>query len=92
MVIKNSDDNTVRNQRRLPDPEICRTRSERQTFGSTDCLVENPSGCEYAVRSVSGFHCYHPDRHCFAKAGKLKTIAVVAELLVVRATKKPDIL
>ena len=63
-------DETVNNQRRLPDPEICRTRYERQSFGSTDCLVESPGGCEYAVRSVSGFHCYHPDRHSFAKTGK----------------------
>jgi hypothetical protein len=85
-------DETVNNQRRLPDPEICRTRSERHTFGSTDCLVENPSGCEYAVRSVSGFHCYHPDRRNFEKADQLETIAVVAELLVDRDRKTPDIL
>ena len=68
MVIKAISDNTVSNQRRLPDPEICRTRHERQIFGSTDCLVESPDDCEYAVRSVSGFHCYHRDRHTFGKA------------------------
>ena len=62
-------DDTVSKQRHIPDPKICRTRSERHPFDFTDCLVESPGGCEYAVRSVSGFHCYHPDRRNFEKAG-----------------------
>ena len=69
-------DETLSNQRRLPDPEICRTRYERQTFGSTDCLVENPCCCEYAVRSVSGFHCYHRDRRTFGKANRRFPLAL----------------
>jgi hypothetical protein len=63
-------DKAISRQKRLPDPEICRTRYLRQPFGFTDYLVENPNGCEYLVRSAAGVHCYHPDRRSFEKAGK----------------------
>ena len=64
-------DETVSDQKRFPDPEQCRTIYLGQSLGFTRCLVESPDGCEYAVRSVSGFHCYHPDRHTFGKANPL---------------------
>jgi hypothetical protein len=64
-------DDTFSKQRPVPHRERCRTRYETDAFGFTECLMETPSGCEYAVRSVSGFHCYHPDRHSFEKANPL---------------------
>jgi len=60
-------DNTVSNQRRLPDPEKCRTRYLGQTFCFSDCLVENPDACECAVRFGFGVFCRHPDRRSFEK-------------------------
>jgi len=58
-------DNTASEQRRLPDPRICRTRYLGKSLGFTDCLVDNPDGCEYALRLASGVICRHPDRREF---------------------------
>jgi hypothetical protein len=69
MVIDNSDDNTVRTQRRLPDPEICRTSYLWEGLDFSACLVENPKACEHAVGLGSGILCRHPDRRSFEKAG-----------------------
>ena len=63
-------DDTVSKQRHLPDPEICRTRYLGETLDFSDCLVENPEACEYALRFGSGILCRHPDRRSFEKAGK----------------------
>jgi hypothetical protein len=60
-------DETVRNQRRLPDPEICRTRYLGCNFPFSYCLAENPDTCKHAVRSGSGVFCRHPDRRSFEK-------------------------
>ncbi len=61
-------DDTVSNQRQLPDPKICRTRYLGETLPFSVCLVENPK-CEYAIVSFgSGFLCYHPDWRRFEKA------------------------
>jgi hypothetical protein len=56
---------TVGNQKRLPDPEICRTKYLNPYIIFSDCLVENPSGCEHAVNLGSGVRCYHPGRRSF---------------------------
>jgi hypothetical protein len=58
---------TVSNQRRLPDPEICRTRYLGQPLDFSKCLVKDPNGCEYAVRYGSGIYCHHADRRSFEK-------------------------
>ena len=63
-------DKAISNQRRLPDSEICRTRYLGETLDFSDCLVENPEACEYALRFGSGILCRHPDRRSFEKAGK----------------------
>jgi hypothetical protein len=55
------------NQRQLPDPEICRTVYFGQSLGFTDCLVEDPDLCKFAVRFGPGISCYHPDRRSFDK-------------------------
>ncbi len=60
-------DDTVTNQRRLPDPEICRTRHLGQTLDYSSCLVENSDSCEHAVRFGSSVFCRHPDRRSFEK-------------------------
>ncbi len=62
---------TVGDQRRLPDPEICRTRFLGDTLDYSDCLVKNPDSCGFAVRFSLGtfFFCRHPDRRSFEKAG-----------------------
>lgn len=60
-------DDTVSNQRSLPDPEACRTRYRGQSLDLSKCLVENPAGCEFALRFGSGVSCYHPDRRRFEK-------------------------
>jgi hypothetical protein len=62
-------DNTVSNQRRLPDPEQCRTRHLGQTLDFSECLVENPDGCEYALRFGRSVFCRHPDRRRYEKIG-----------------------
>ncbi len=54
-------DDTVSNQRRLPDLEICRAGYLGQCDLS-ECLEEIPEGCEYAVHLGSTFYCRHPDR------------------------------
>src|SRR5208283_182384 len=45
--------NTVSNQRSLPDTEICRTTYIAPADVS-QCLVENPDACEFAIRFGSG--------------------------------------
>jgi hypothetical protein len=60
-------DDPASGPRHLPDPEICRTMYFGHALGFTDCLVENPDGCEYAVRFGSGVSCFHPDRRSFDK-------------------------
>src|SRR5258706_15464426 len=58
-------DDTMSNQRQLPDPEICRTRYMGKSLGFTDCLVENPNGCPFAVILPSCVSCFDPDRQSF---------------------------
>jgi hypothetical protein len=60
-------DNTVGNQRPLADPEKCRTRYLGQSLDFSDCLVETPDGCKYALRFGSGVLCRHPNRRSFEK-------------------------
>ena len=61
---------TVRNQRRVPDPEKCRTRYLWPPLDFSECLVKNPDGCEYAVHFGSGVICRHPDRRSFEKTDR----------------------
>ena len=67
-------DDTVSIQRRLPDPEICRTRHLGQTLDLSKCLVENPNSCVYAVRYGSGVYCHHHDRRSFEKTIQKKQL------------------
>jgi len=60
---------TIRDQRCLPDPEICRTTCVEQFAASSKCLVENRESCGFAVRLGSAVYCYHPDRFGFEKPG-----------------------
>ena len=62
---------TVSNQRRLPDPEICRTRHLGPSLDLSKCLVENSNGCVYAVRYGSGVYCHHHDRRGFERKDRL---------------------
>jgi len=62
-------DETLSNQRRLPDPEICRTRYLWQGLEFSACLVENPNSCKHALRFGFGFFCRYNDRHGVEKAG-----------------------
>ena len=64
-------DNTVRNQRRLPDPELCRTGYLGKSLDLWKCLVESPEACEYAFRFSNGIICHHPDRRNFRKTPSL---------------------
>jgi hypothetical protein len=52
-------DDTVSNQRRLPDPKVCRTKYLGQALDFSKCLVENPDACPYAVSFSSGVICNH---------------------------------
>ena len=62
--------NTVSDQRRLPDAEVCRTRYVVPSAVS-QCLVENPDACQYAIRFGSGVICRHPARRSFEKPDPL---------------------
>ena len=62
-------DATVSNQRRLPNPKLCRTRYLERSPDLLECRVENPDACKYAVRVSSGVICRHPDRRSFEKTG-----------------------
>ena len=67
-IFKMTTDNTASSQRPLPDPEKCRTRYLGKLLGLTECLVENPDSCEFAVRFSSGVSCFHPERRSFDRA------------------------
>ena len=71
-------DDTVSNETRVPDPEKCRTRYVGLFLNFSDCLAENPEGCEFAVRFGLGVLCYHPDRRRFEKTGYVDAPAVPA--------------
>jgi hypothetical protein len=62
-------DNTVSDQRHLPNPERCRTRFLGATLTFSDCLVINPEACKHALRYGFGVFCRHPDRRNFEKKG-----------------------
>ncbi len=62
-------DDPVNNQRRLPDPEICRTRYLGDILKFSECLVKEPDSCEFAVRFGSTDFCRHPNRRSFEKSG-----------------------
>ncbi len=63
-------DDTVNDQRRLPDPKTCRTRNLKYlgpVLGLSHCLVKYPYACEYAARFDNKVFCRHPDRRSFEK-------------------------
>jgi hypothetical protein len=62
-------DDVVSSQRLLPDPETCRTRYLGPTLDFSECLVNNPLVCKYAVKFGKSFFCRHPDRRSFEKPG-----------------------
>lgn len=62
-------DGTVSNQRRLPDPEVCRTEYLGRSLVLSKCLVENPDLCRSALDFGFGVYCSHPDRRSFEKTG-----------------------
>ena len=62
-------DDAVRNQRRFPDPEICRTRSVVNAVTFSECLAKDPVSCKYAVSFDLALFCRHPDRRNFEMAG-----------------------
>ena len=53
--------NTVSNQRPVPDPKRCRTRNVGGYLAFTYCLVEPPNRCEFAARFGDDVLCRHPD-------------------------------
>ena len=61
---------TVNNQRRLPDPEICRTAFGEGVPVFSFCMVHTPDGCRHTSRLGSFVLCLHPDRRKFEKAEK----------------------
>ena len=60
-------DDTVGNQRTIPDGEKCRTRNVGGYLDFTYCLVEPPTACEYAERFGDDILCRHPDRLLFPR-------------------------
>jgi hypothetical protein len=58
-------DDSVGNQRRLPDMERCLTGHLEHSLDDSVCLVKDPHGCEYARRFGSSVFCQHPDRRSF---------------------------
>ena len=58
-------ENAASVQKRFPDPDRCRTKYLGQTLPFSDCLVEDPDGCEYALRFPHCVSCNHPDRRKF---------------------------
>ncbi len=46
---------------RLPDPAICRARHSG-VGDLVDCLVDNPTGCKYALNFGHHFYCNHPEK------------------------------
>jgi hypothetical protein len=59
--------NTVNNQRHLPDPAICRTDSGGGFPVFSLCMVHNSDGCRHASRLGSLGICLHPERRSFEK-------------------------
>jgi len=78
--------------RHLPDPEICRTRYLGGTLPFSDCLVENPEGCEYARRFRYCVSCTHPDRRKFEAPRKpiQKILQTILRLGRTRTPRKPN--
>jgi len=48
---------------KLPDPEICKTRSVANNVW--ECLVADPALCRFLSRFGQGYYCNHSDRRCF---------------------------
>ncbi len=69
MTTARKTDDKVSKQRRLPDPQICRTKYLGQALDFSKCLVANPEVCKYAVSFSGGVICDHPHRRWFEKAG-----------------------
>ena len=63
-------DGTVSNQRRLPNPKICRTRYLGQALDFSKCLVGNLEACKYAVSFSGGVICSHPHCRWFENTGR----------------------
>ena len=61
---------TATDQKRLPDSEICRTAYVAQSDVS-QCLVDNPDACQFAIRYGSGVICRHYARRRFERSGPL---------------------
>jgi hypothetical protein len=61
---------TVSNQRRLPDPKVCRTKYLGQALDFSKCLVGNPEACKYAVSFSGGVICNHPYHRWFDKTDR----------------------
>jgi hypothetical protein len=64
---------TVSDQKRLPDLEICRTAYVAQSDVS-QCLVDNPDACQFAIRYGSGVICRHYARRRLEKSDSLVSL------------------
>jgi hypothetical protein len=56
---------SVKDQRDLPDPKICRTKHLGPGLDLSKCLVEDPDACKFAIRFGPAVLCSHPDRRRF---------------------------
>ena len=63
-------DDSVSNQKRLPDLKKCRTRCLGQALDFSKCLVEDPEACMYAVSFSGGVICSHPHQSWFEKTDR----------------------
>jgi hypothetical protein len=59
--------------KRLPDPEVCRTRFLGAVLSLSKCLVASPADCPYALKFEGSFLCRHPDRRKFEKPASMST-------------------
>jgi hypothetical protein len=82
----------VSTERRLPDPALCRTRYLGQDLPFSDCLVENPDSCKYALRFPHCVSCSHPDRRKFEPPRKplQAFLQTVLRLGRKRTSRKPN--
>ena len=60
----------LKRERKLPDPDVCRTEFHPSIADFMHCRTPAPSLCPFVVPFGQGFFCCHPMRERFTIMGR----------------------